>query len=145
MTCSIALALFVVFVSFYYFQSRAAISGNKPICQGGRLLTSLSRWRLPIGMGCARRSLKFMLLALERRRIAHPKAQDYVDFQNEITAGIYDRRYGVRVSLHGSNRKPLMSALGQKRTSDAVPTMSAIIPKADIGRRACEVHLLAGR
>ena len=51
MTCSIALALFVVFVSFYYFQSRAAISGNKPICQGGRLLTSLSRERLPIGMG----------------------------------------------------------------------------------------------
>jgi hypothetical protein len=36
-----------------------------------------------------------MLLALVRRRIAHPKAHDYVDFQNEITAGIYDRRNGV--------------------------------------------------
>jgi hypothetical protein len=40
-----------------------------------------------------------MLLALERRRIAHPKAQDYADFQNEITAGICDRRNGVAGQL----------------------------------------------
>jgi hypothetical protein len=32
--------------------------------------------------------LACLLLALERRRIAHPKAQDYADFQNGITAGI---------------------------------------------------------
>jgi hypothetical protein len=47
-------------------------------------------------MGCPRRSLKFMLLALERRRIGHPKAQDYADFQNEITAGICVRRFSCR-------------------------------------------------
>jgi hypothetical protein len=56
-----------------------------------------------------------LLLALERRRIAYPKAQDYADFQSTITAGIYDRRNGVQGSvLHGSNPQPLMSALGQK-------------------------------
>jgi hypothetical protein len=36
-----------------------------------------------------------MLLALARRRIAHAKAEEYVDFQNEITAGMYHRRNGV--------------------------------------------------
>jgi len=40
-----------------------------------------------------------MLLALERRRIVHPKAQDYADFQNEITAGICDRRNGGQRSF----------------------------------------------
>jgi hypothetical protein len=34
-------------------------------------------------------------LALERRRIAHPKAQDYADFQSGITAEICDWRNGV--------------------------------------------------
>ena len=43
-----------------------------------------------------------MLLALERRRIAHPKAQDYVDFQNEITAGIFGGRNGLQHSLCGA-------------------------------------------
>jgi hypothetical protein len=33
-----------------------------------------------------------LLLALERRRIAHPKARDYADFQSAITAGICDWR-----------------------------------------------------
>jgi hypothetical protein len=36
------------------------------------------------------------------------------------------------VNLHGSNPKPLMSALGQKQTSDCRLSMSAIPPKADI-------------
>jgi len=39
---------------------------------------------------------------------------------------------GFGVSLHGSNPKPLMSALGQKRTSTHVRVMSALPPKADI-------------
>jgi hypothetical protein len=47
-------------------------------------------------MGCPRRSLKFMLLALERRRIAHPKAQDHADFQSGITAEICAWRNGVQ-------------------------------------------------
>jgi hypothetical protein len=39
---------------------------------------------------------------------------------------------GSRVSLHGSNPEPLMSALGQKRTLRRVSVMSALPPKADI-------------
>ena len=39
---------------------------------------------------------------------------------------------GSGVSLHGSNPEPLMSALGQKRTSRLVEGMSALPPKADI-------------
>jgi hypothetical protein len=35
------------------------------------------------------------LPALERRRIAHPKVQDYADFQSGITAGNCVRRNGV--------------------------------------------------
>jgi hypothetical protein len=53
-----------------------------------------------------------MLLALERRRIAHPKAHDYVDFQNEITAGIYDRRNGVLGLLCRAKIQSPMSPLG---------------------------------
>jgi hypothetical protein len=34
--------------------------------------------------------------------------------------------------LHGSNRELLMSALGQKQTSDCRPLISALPPKADI-------------
>ena len=37
-----------------------------------------------------------MLLALERRRIAHPKAQDHADFQSGITAEICAWRNGVQ-------------------------------------------------
>jgi hypothetical protein len=74
-----------------------------------------------------------LLLALERRRIAHPKAQDYADFQSAITAGICDRRNEVHgLVLHGSNPDAPMSALGQKRTSEHVRVMSALPPKADI-------------
>jgi hypothetical protein len=50
-----------------------------------------------------------------------------------ITARIYDRQNGFRVKLHGSKPEPLMSALGQKRTSEHVRGMSALPPKADIG------------
>jgi hypothetical protein len=35
-----------------------------------------------------------------------------------------------------------MSALGQKRTSDWRPLMSALPPKADIGRRALDVRFV---
>src|SRR5262249_38261643 len=42
------------------------------------------------------RALASLLLALERRRIAHPKAQDYADFQRGITAGICGRRNGFQ-------------------------------------------------
>jgi hypothetical protein len=42
------------------------------------------------------RALASLLLALERRRIAHPKAWDYADFQSTITAGICARRNGLQ-------------------------------------------------
>src|SRR5215472_1231047 len=43
---------------------------------------------------------------------------------------------GSGISLHGSNLEPLMSALGQKRTSQRFGSMSALLPKADID--SCE-------
>jgi hypothetical protein len=44
------------------------------------------------------------------------------------------------VGLHGSNPEPLMSALGQKRTSTRLQPMSAIPPKADIPGRQLHVR-----
>src|SRR5262252_1666194 len=44
-------------------------------------------------------ALASLLLALERRRIAHPKAQDYADFQSAITSGICAQINGVRGSV----------------------------------------------
>jgi len=49
--------------------------------------------------------------ALERRRIAHPKAQDYADFQSwDYSRDLRPEKWGSGVSLHGSNPEPLMSA-----------------------------------
>jgi hypothetical protein len=47
--------------------------------------------------------------------------------------------WGLGVSLHSSNSKPPMSALGHKRTLERLYTMSALPPKADIAE--CERHL----
>ena len=41
-------------------------------------------------------------------------------------------KWGSGIKLHGSNLEPLMSALGQKQTSEYVRAMSALPPKADI-------------
>jgi hypothetical protein len=38
-------------------------------------------------------------------------------------------KWGSGVSLHGSNPEPLMSALGQKRTLELSPAMSALCQK----------------
>jgi hypothetical protein len=40
--------------------------------------------------------------------------------------------WGLTVSLRRKNPKVLMSALGQKQTSDQRPSMSALPPKTDI-------------
>jgi hypothetical protein len=54
--------------------------------------------------------------------------------QDLITAGICNwRKWRSGVTLHGSNPKPLMSAMGQKRTCRPKISMSALLPKADIG------------
>jgi hypothetical protein len=49
-------------------------------------------------------------------------------------------KWGSGVSLHGSNPEPLMSALGQKQTSELVQPMSALPPKADIGTQLRDVR-----
>src|SRR5262249_28581384 len=42
-------------------------------------------------------------------------------------------KWASGVKLYGSNPEPLMSALGQKRTSECFQSMSALPPIADIG------------
>jgi len=51
-------------------------------------------------------------------------------------------KWGSGVKLHGSNRKSLMSALGQKRTSEHFRSMSALPPKADIGTQSWNVRFV---
>jgi hypothetical protein len=62
-----------------------------------------------------------LLLALERRRIAfHPrlKLRDLWLAMMRLQQGFAAGGMGFRVKLHGNNPEPLMSALGQKQTSD---------------------------
>jgi hypothetical protein len=49
---------------------------------------------------------------------------------------------GCRGSLHGSNPELLMSALGQKQTSQHLRAMSALPPKADIGTQPLNVRFV---
>jgi hypothetical protein len=62
-----------------------------------------------------------------RRRIAHPKAQDYADFKVGLQQGFATGETGFRISLHGSNLAPLMSALGQKRTFDSTTLFDQLV------------------
>src|SRR3974377_1682285 len=79
------------------------------------------------------RALASLLLALERRHIAVPKAQDYAIAKNRLQQGFATGEMGSGVELHRSNPELPMAALGQKRTSRLVEGMSALPPKADIG------------
>jgi hypothetical protein len=57
----------------------------------------LRLWRTAFAVFALRlRAVANLLLALERRRIASLKAQDYADFQSGITAGICGRWNGYR-------------------------------------------------
>src|SRR6516164_11687775 len=51
-------------------------------------------------------------------------------------------KWASGVSLHGSNPEPLMSALGQKRTSRYLHLMSALPPKVDIGTQLHDVRFV---
>jgi hypothetical protein len=51
-------------------------------------------------------------------------------------------KWGSGVSLHSSNPKPLMSALGQKRTLKHLQSMSALPPKADIAEYDWDVRFV---
>jgi hypothetical protein len=78
-------------------------------------------------------------LIKSRRRIAFLKAQDCADYCSQrirLQQGFATSEMGFGVCLHSSNLEPLMSALGQKRTSQSVRPMSALPPKADIADRA---------
>jgi len=57
----------------------------------------------------------------------------------QLQQGFVTDGMGFRVKLHGSNFEPLMSALGQKQTSEDFWAMSALPPKADIGTQPCDV------
>jgi hypothetical protein len=78
-----------------------------------------------------------------RRRIAFPKAWDHAD-RFRLQQGFATGEMGLGVSLHGSNLKPLMSALGQKQACALQQLMSALHPiataKADMKFAACPVY-----
>jgi hypothetical protein len=50
-----------------------------------------------------------------RRRIACPKAQDYANTADYIR-DLRPAKWGIAISLQGSNPEHPMSALGQKQT-----------------------------
>src|SRR5215472_5535357 len=76
-----------------------------------------------------RGALVGFLLALERRRIAHPKGLGLRRFSKlDYSRELRPVEWGSGVSLHGSNPEPLMSALGQKQTSRHLQPMSALPP-----------------
>src|SRR5690349_24915738 len=77
-----------------------------------------------------------------RRRIAFPGAQNCGDLRCNYSRDLRHAKWGSGVSLHGSNPKPPLSALGQKQTSDDVHIMSALPPKADIHWRDRHVRFV---
>ena len=65
-------------------------------------------------------------------RRAAPKVQSLCGLcfrMTQLQQGFVGSEMGFWVKLHGSNPSPLMSALGQKQTSDWRPLMSALPPK----------------
>jgi hypothetical protein len=80
-------------------------------------------------------------LMKSRRRIACPEAQDYTN-NDRLHQGFATGEMGFRGRLHSSNLEPLMSALGQKLTSEHVRIMSALPPKADIGTQPRDVRFV---
>src|SRR5215469_274735 len=72
-------------------------------------------------------------LIKSRRRIAFHKTQGLRRLAMRLQQDFATGGMGFRLKLHGSNPKPLMSALGQKRTLGNVASMSAIPPNTDIG------------
>jgi len=73
--------------------------------------------------------------------MAHHYADDGIQ-QLDYIRNLRPAKWGSVVSLHGGNPEPLMSALGQKRTSPHVRAMSALPPKADIVGRNSDVRFV---
>src|SRR6516225_6314891 len=79
------------------------------------------------------RALASLLLALERRRIAHPKGLGLRRFSKwDYSRDLRPAKWGSGIKLHSSNSELPMSALGHKQTFPNVRPMSALPPKADI-------------
>jgi hypothetical protein len=76
-----------------------------------------------------------------RRRIAFTKAGTTPN-RMRLQQGFAIDEMGIRHKLHSSNREARMSALGQKRTLRRVHLMSALPPKADIGRARWDVRFV---
>ena len=51
-------------------------------------------------------------------------------------------KWGLGVNLRGNNPQDRMSALGHKRTSEHLQSMSALPPKADIAERDWHVRFV---
>ena len=80
-------------------------------------------------------------LMKSRRRIAFPKAQDHAN-SADYSRDSRPVKWGLGVSLHGSNPEPPMSALGHKRTLEGLFTMSALPPKADMVQHDRDVRFV---
>src|SRR6516165_8761166 len=81
-----------------------------------RIVLALRRF----GIALRLRALVGLLLALERRRIARPKGLGLRQFSKSITAGICDRRNGVKV--HSARQQP-------KSPADAAPSAKCGAPQ----------------
>src|SRR5215469_14587901 len=81
-------------------------------------------------------------LTKSRRRIASPLDLGSRRLRSDYSRDLRPAEWGSGVSLHGSKPKPLMSAFGQKRTSQYVRAMSALPSIADIGTQSRNVRFV---
>jgi hypothetical protein len=84
-------------------------------------------WRTAFRVSALRlRALASLLLVLERRRIARPKARDHANFQSDITAVICRRRNGVQGEFAlQKSRKPDISD-GSKSEENQCPSQREV-------------------
>src|SRR5215472_3303619 len=89
------------------------------------------------GQAAAEPAIPFMR---SRRRTASPTPPDCIDLRCDYSRNLRPAKWDLGVSLHSSNPEPLMSALGQKQTSQHILLMSALRLKADIGHQPRDVR-----
>src|SRR6516165_9773164 len=104
--------------------------------------------RMGLGLLCCARKVSghavadpTIALTRSRRRIAFTKAGTTPNGAH-YSRDLRPTKWGSGVSLHSSNLKSPMSALGQKQTSQCVCAMSALPPKADIGTQSRNVRFV---
>jgi hypothetical protein len=81
---------------------------------------------------------------LRRSAVASPipRLRTTPIFKVQLQQGFATGEMGYGRHLHGSNPKPLMSALGQKQTWPRIQPMSAIPPKAHIAEYDWDVRFV---